>query len=177
MLKKTLSKIHARFRQLRSGEVADILKMQGIEYRLAWGLESYRLKTIAEEVKAEINDEQFLKELAETLLAENVRESMMIATRLYPANLLSKEKAESWADGIRYTEQADQACMNLFSKAAFATELVDEWINSEGIKLYMALQLASRLDIDNTKIRNKAKQTAEDATLPMWLRSMANNLQ
>ena len=107
-MKQTLSKIHARFRQLRNGEVADNLRMQGVSYHLAWGVESYRLKAIAEEVKAEVNDPETLRSLAEYLLAEDVRESKMIATRLYPLDLLTKDKAEEWASGITYTEQADR---------------------------------------------------------------------
>lgn len=175
-MKQVLSHIHARFRQLRNGEVADNLAAQGVRYRLAWGVESYRLKAIADEVKAAIAEEDKLKAIAEYLLNEDVRESRMLATRLYPVGMMTKEDAEQWAENIVYTEQADQACMNLFAKVPFAKELVERWISCNDIRLYMALQIALRLNMTDDRILQRAKKIVEEASFPIWIRSMANNL-
>ena len=95
--KLVLSAIHARFRQLRNGEVVDNLAAQGITYRLAWGLESYRLREIAQEFAPSA-------ELADALWNEEVRESKMLATRLYPISEMTEEKALGWIAEIKYTE-------------------------------------------------------------------------
>lgn len=138
--KKTLSDIHARFRQLRSGELADNLAVQGIKYRIAWGVESYKLKDIAQEFEASV-------ELAEALWAEDVRESKMIATRLFPAKEMTTEKALSWAKEAKYTEIADQLCMNLFSRIPSSVELAETLSKSDSeLEEYIALKLATRIE-------------------------------
>ncbi|MBQ0058039.1 MAG: DNA alkylation repair protein [Bacteroidales bacterium] len=171
-----LSKIHARFRQLRSGEVSDNLRAQGVVYRVAWGVESYKLKTIADEFRSLVEDEGSLAELADKLWAEDVRESKMLATRLHPVSLMTLEKAESWASDVRYTEQADQLCMNLLSHLAFARNLVKAWIDGDTLHQYMALHIASRLEIDDSSLRLKACSIVNNTQQPLWLRSMANNI-
>lgn len=141
--KLVLSAIHARFRQLRNGEVVDNLAAQGITYRLAWGLESYRLREIAQEFEPSA-------ELAETLWAEDVRESKMLATRLYPLDELTIEKAQEWIKDVGHTEIADQLCMNLLAKASFANELIgrllDRDFEQEPITTYIALKIATRIE-------------------------------
>ena len=166
-----LSKAHAEFRKLRNGEVADNLRAQGVDYKTIWGVESYRLKEIAALLRAEVQDDSALQELAERLWSEEVRESKMLATRLYPCGLCDKETACRWAQEIRYTELADQACMNLFARLPFAEQLVAEWIEQTPLLQYMALQLVLRLEL--TSYAERAAQISQDATLPLWLRVSA----
>ena len=153
--KKVLSDIHARFRQLRSGELADNLALQGVKYRIAWGLESYRLKEIAEDFEQNA-------ELAEALWEEDVRESKMLATRLFPTNELSAEKALSWVKEARYTEIADQVCMNLLARMSSSEELAESLakaeIKSSPIEIYSALKLATRIEYKSEKILALAEE-------------------
>lgn len=141
--KLVLSAIHARFRQLRNGEVVDNLAAQGITYRLAWGLESYRLREIAQEFEPSA-------ELADALWNEEVRESKMLATRLYPISEMTEEKALGWIAEIKYTELADQICMNMLAKLPFAQQLADDLLNADfctdPIKTYTALKIATRIE-------------------------------
>ena len=141
--KLVLSAIHARFRQLRNGEVVDNLAAQGITYRLAWGLESYRLREIAQEFAPSA-------ELADALWNEEVRESKMLATRLYPISEMTEEKALGWIAEIKYTELADQICMNMLAKLPFAQQLADDLLNADfctdPIKTYTALKIATRIE-------------------------------
>lgn len=169
-MKQLLSAAHARFRQLRSGELGDNLRAQGIEYKVIWGLESYRLREIAAEFSS-LSDEERLA-LAEALWTEDVRESKMLATRLYPVCCMNEEKAQEWADAIVYTELADQACMNLFSRLPFAQELTERWIQGSEMEQYMAIQIALRLSIPLPQ----ADSLAKDANRPMWLRMAAIRL-
>ena len=67
--------------------------------------------------------------------------------------------------------------MNLFSRVPFAPELMKSWLQSNSsIMLYMALQLALRLDIGDAEIKQRASQLSDDTDRPLWLRTMANNL-
>lgn len=169
--KRKISAIHARFRQLRSGELADNLQAQGIKYRLAWGLESYRLKEIAQEECCQGTSEE-RQALAEYLWQEEVRESKMLATRLYPTDSMNLETALLWGDQVPYCEIADQLCMNLLSHLPFVHEMIQRWIIGSNMQQYMALQLALRLDIAVAQ----AEAIAQDETKPMWLRTTANRL-
>ena len=169
-----LSKAHAEFRKLRNGEVADNLRAQGVDYKTIWGVESYRLKEIAALLRAEVEDDSALQELAERLWSEEVRESKMLATRLYPCGLCDMTTACRWAQDIRYTELADQACMNLFARLPFAETLVAQWMAGNDLLQYMALQVILRLDLSGWQ--EQAAQLAQDTRRPMWLRVAAQRL-
>lgn len=171
--KRKISAIHARFRQLRNGEVADNLQAQGVNYRLAWGLESYRLKEIAQEECCQGTDEE-RQAMAEYLWQEEVRESKMLATRLYPIAQMNLETAKTWGDAIVYAEIADQAVMNLFCRLPFAEQLADLWHSSEKpMHQYLALKLAARFDQIPEEIAAWAENLKQDETAPMWLRAAA----
>lgn len=167
--KLVLSAIHARFRQLRNGEVVDNLAAQGITYRLAWGLESYRLREIAQEF-------ELSAELAETLWAEDVRESKMLATRLYPIDDMTEEKALGWIADIKYAELADQMCMNLLAKLPFASHLADTLLKADfrhnPIKTYTALKIATRIECQSDRCLDTANAIiSSDA--PLYLKTAA----
>lgn len=169
-----LSKAHARFRQLRSGELGDNLRAQGIKYRIIWGLESYRLKAIAEEFAAETDDTR--QALAEALWKEDIRESKMLATRLYPAALMLRETAESWADAIANTELADQAAMHLLSRVPYAAAMAENWLETPDatpLRQYLALKVFSRMDDVPAAIKQQAAAVKNDQTNPLWLRAAA----
>jgi len=188
-----LSKAHAEFRRLRSGELGDNLRAQGIDYKVIWGLESYRMKEIAERMQSEIASVKYQMsddkcqmsddkcqmsdvkcQLSTLLWQEDVRESKMLATRLMPLEEMTPELAEEWASQVRYTELADQLCMNLLARLPFAETLVNEWINQREMKQYMALQIALRLDLE--KFKSQAEAIASNTDKPMWLRATAQRL-
>ncbi len=118
-------------------------------------------------------------ELAVTLWEEDIRESKMLATRLFPVEEMSREMAEQWCEDIRYTEIADQACMNLFAKLPFADRLVKDWMTcsweTHPMKLYCALKLAARLSLEDSDLQARAMQIVRDCpdmqlkTAAYWL--------
>ena len=169
-----ISKAHAEFRKLRNGEVGDNLRTQGIDYKTIWGLESYRLKEIAEYMRGEMPNAEVQREVAEALWGEEVRESKMLATRLYPIGDMTEELADAWAKSIPYTELADQACMNLFARLPFAEALAARWMEGPDLQQYMALQIALRKDLSGYE--GKAKCIAENKNKPMWLRVSAQRV-
>lgn len=182
-MKLLLSKAHAEFRRLRSGELGDNLRAQGISYQIVWGLESYKLKEIAERLLPEVETSaeetgatptELQAAYAQTLWEEDVRESKMLATRLYPLAKMTPELATNWSDAVRYTELADQLCMNLLARTSFAEELVHKWIESDSTDMqkYMALQIALRRDIAVPQ----AAAMAQEESLPLCVRTAALKL-
>jgi len=168
--KATISKIHAKFRQLRSGEVADNLKAQGVTYRLAWGVQSYRMREIAADFEPNA-------EVAEYLWAEDVRESKLLAPRLYPADGMNEETAARWADTTPYIEVADQLAMHLLSKLPYSASLSESWLqegNSE-MRQYLALMVASRMEQPTPAMVERAREIATSRK-PTWLRASAQRL-
>lgn len=161
-----LSRIHAHFRQLRNGEVVDNLATQGITYRIAWGLESYRLKEIASEFEQSA-------ELAEALWAEDVRESKMLATRLFPIAEFSQEMALQWIKEAKYTEIADQLCMNLLAKCPYAESLLESLVNEDNIENYCALKLATRIELRSEHLVNNANKVLSSDKAPIYLKTAA----
>lgn len=168
-MKQVLSAIHARFRQLRNGEIVDNLAAQGITYRIAWGLESYRLREIALEQEQSV-------ELAEALWAEDVRESKMLATRLFPIEEMSIEKAKCWIADTKYIELADQMCMNLLAKLPFAMTLAEELSAKDykeaPIEIYTALKLATRIEAKNETVHDMADSLLK-SDAPIFLKTAA----
>ena len=158
--KKMLSAIHARFRQLRNGEVADNLYAQGISYKLAWGLESYRLREIAKDFEPS-------QELAEVLWNEEIRESKMLATRLYPTDSITKETAIAWVKEAKYAELVDQICMNMLAKMSSSQQIAEELADIEKyepIVNYAALKLATRIELVSDKLFNLAESILNSDT-------------
>ena len=134
-----LRKIKNCFRQAMNADLSASMREHGLDYRINFGVPSPRIKLIAEQFEPDAADAQYLWE-------EDVRESKMLATYLYPAAEMTRETADSWARAIRYPEIADQAAMNLFVKLPFATDLALEWIaSSEPMLRYTGLRLLVRL--------------------------------
>ena len=174
-IKPLISKAHAEFRRLRSGELGDVLRKQGIDYRIIWGLESYKLREVAISMMNAIAQSglpptECQTELARALWAEDVRESKMLATRLFPPQVMLQQEAQQWAESILYTELADQACMYLFARLDFAPQIAKQWIKSEkSMMQYMALMIALRLEVSLPE----AEYLVNDMTKPLWLRTTA----
>jgi 3-methyladenine DNA glycosylase AlkD len=171
-MKQLLSDIHAQFRRQMNADIAGTLARGGVRYHLCFGVPSMRLREVAERYTPSV-------ELAEALWTEDIRESKMLATRLYPIGQMTREVADRWAGEIRYAEIADQACMNLFSRLPFAAELAETWLRGEAhtapMRTYCALMLYARLESSKPDAR-RLQELVADTTLPTALRTAALQL-
>jgi 3-methyladenine DNA glycosylase AlkD len=171
-MKQLLSDIHAQFRRQMNADIAGTLARGGVRYHLCFGVPSMRLREVAERYTPSV-------ELAEALWTEDIRESKMLATRLYPLGQMTREVADRWAGEIRYAEIADQACMNLFSRLPYAEALAAEWLQTdakaEGMRCYCALMIYARRE-EFRPDTERLRALAEDATLPLTLRTAAHQL-
>ncbi|WP_294178496.1 DNA alkylation repair protein [uncultured Coprobacter sp.] len=142
-MEETLREIKKRFRMAMNGIVSTSMREKGMEYRINFGLTLPLIRNIAESYTPNA-------ELAQYLWKEQIRESKMLATWLYPANEMNPDIAQQWAEEIPYPEIADICCMNLFIKLPFAIQKASEWVTSDKeILRYTGYQLFNRLMMQN----------------------------
>lgn len=131
--------IKRQFRRAMNGIVAAGMRERGVVYRVNFGLTLPLLKRIASQYTPD-------RTLAERLWGEQVRESKMLATWLYPADEMTWDRACRWVDEIPYAEIADLCCMNLFSRLPYAFALAAHAAAQPGdMALYTAVRLWNRL--------------------------------
>lgn len=134
------------FRLGMNGVVSTSMRNKGMDYKIIFGLALPQIRTIAEKYPQS-------QEVATTLWNENIRESKLLATMIYPYSDMNISVAKEWINGIKYYEVSDIATMFLFSKLPFAEDLIMDCIESDDEnKIYFALRLFIRLLINKTKI-------------------------
>lgn len=134
-----LRQIKICFRQAMNADLSNSMREHGLQYKLNFGVPAPRIRLIAEQFDQEI-------ETATYLWNEDVRESKMLATYLYPQSEMTYQTAMQWCEQIRYTEIADQVCMNLFVNLPYAFDLAEACVRSERpMVVYTGFRLLTRL--------------------------------
>lgn len=127
------------FRQSMNADLSNSMRSHGLNYKIIFGVPAPRIRLIAQQFEPNATD-------AEELWQENVRESKILATYLFPVSQMTPELAQQWVEQIPYTEIADQVCMNLFSQLSFAKQLAFEWVDrTDSMVQYTGIRLLSRL--------------------------------
>ena len=161
-----LSDIHAQFRRQMNADVSASLRDHGVSYRLAFGVPSMRLREVAALYEPSA-------ELAETLWKEDIRESKMLATRLYPVGDFSDSTAKRWVTEAPYDEITDQLVMNLLARVPYAREMLMPLMESgDRRSIYTALKLATRLE--SPYIRQQARNILNNPHCDIALRTAAS---
>ncbi|MBR4119158.1 MAG: DNA alkylation repair protein [Bacteroidales bacterium] len=152
-----IKSIKNEFRLGMNGVISTSMRNKGMDYKIIFGLSLPQLRTIAEKYS-------FNKEVAEILWKEDIRESKLLATMIYPYEEMNIEVAKLWINDIRFTEVADISTMFLFSKFSYADKLVIDNINSEDDnKKYFAMRLFIRLVINKTEINSNIIAMVKEA--------------
>lgn len=112
-LENQIKEIRKKIRLSMNGVVSDAMKDYGFSYKQNFGVQIPRLKEIASSYTPHHN-------LAQRLWALKIRETMILASLLQPAESFSLQNANEWIESIDNIELAEQACMNLFAKLPFA---------------------------------------------------------
>lgn len=135
-----LKDIKRLYRLYMNGIVSQSMRNKGAEYRVNFGLTMPLLRRIAEQVQPSV-------EIAEALWQDRgVRESLLLAPMLYPADACTIGEARCWGEEMPNTEVADFCCKFLFSQLPFAAQLVVEWIDAESeLQQYTGYRLAYSL--------------------------------
>ncbi len=122
------------FMTYRNGIVADTLRHAGLPYAVIFGLQLPQLTQIAATLAEECNDRCGQRNLAMTLWSDTaVRESRLLACRLYPRELLTPEEAEKMALGVLTREEADILAFSLLRYLEHPQPLLDTLDNAKDI--------------------------------------------
>ncbi len=152
-----IKSIKNEFRLGMNGVISTSMRNKGMDYKIIFGLSLPQLRNIAEKYS-------FNKEVAEILWKEDIRESKLLATMIYPYEEMNIEVAKLWINDIRFTEVADISTMFLFSKFSYADKLIIDNINSEDDnKKYFAMRLFIRLVINKTEINSNIITMVKEA--------------
>lgn len=122
-----------------NGISSDRMKDAGMDYKQNYGLSLPLIKKIASKYKPNTT-------LAISLWALKIRETMIMASLLYPKKEFSKEQLHLWLADINTMELSQQCSLNLFSHLEYIREEVIAWMIADNIYVKASgFQTASRI--------------------------------
>ncbi|MGL5014734.1 MAG: DNA alkylation repair protein [Bacteroidales bacterium] len=152
-----------RFRLAMNGVTSSYMREKGINYKLNFGVSLPTIKQIAQKYTGD-------QELADRLLTENVRESLIVATLIYPLDAVTPAKATEMASKIEHLEIAEQFSMNIFCKLPQAEALVMEWLDSD-IKM---VRIVGSITLVRTLMQG---QKLSDENISMVIEKLCSTLE
>ena len=123
-LHEQLKEIKTQFRLSMNGAVSQSMREKGLVYKLNFGVELPRIKSIASAYGKD-------HALAQALWKEDIRECKILAGLLQPVDSFLPEIADIWVENIRNIEIAELTCMNLFQHLPYAPTKSFHWIAAE----------------------------------------------
>ncbi len=123
-LTEQLKEIKTQLRLSMNGAVSQSMREKGLVYKLNFGVELPRIKSIADAYEKD-------HALAQTLWKEDIRECKILAGLLQPVDSFLPEIADIWVENIRNIEIAELTCMNLFQYLPYAPAKSFHWIAAE----------------------------------------------
>ncbi len=129
----------------KSGEVAESMNHQGINYKLNWGVSILDLRELAKQYQRN-------HLLALKLWNKEWRETMILATMLDEPAEVTEEQMDFWVKSIINPELAEQASANLWVYSKFAFIKALEWCRGKKhIVRFSGVHLMGRLAITEKK--------------------------
>ena len=123
-LTEQLKEIKTQLRLSMNGAVSQSMREKGLVYKLNFGVELPRIKSIAAAYEKD-------HALAQALWKEDIRECKILAGLLQPVDSVLPEIADIWVENIRNIEIAELTCMNLFQHLPYAPAKSFHWIAAE----------------------------------------------
>lgn len=124
LLHQQLKDIKTQLRLSMNGVVSQSMREKGLVYKLNFGVELPRIKSIAAGYEKD-------HILAQALWKEEIRECKILAGLLQPTDSFLPEIADIWVEDIRNIEIAEITCMNLFQYLPYAPAKSFQWIADE----------------------------------------------
>lgn len=142
---KQFQQILQTIQLFKNGEVAQNMKLRGMEYRLNWGVSLPELRSIAREYAPS-------HLLALKLWNKQWRETLILATMLDEPVKVSEQQMDFWTKSFENSEIAEQASANLYWQTPFAYIKALEWCRGKKYWLhYTAVHLMGRLAMMDKK--------------------------
>lgn len=152
-----LQQVKRRFFALRNGALGEIMRRQGADYKIIFGLNIPQLAEIAEQTP---HDAILAQELWDN---KTTRESQLLAPMIFPKDQFTIEIARQWANSISTAEVADILCHKLLKHMDYAIEFADELITADrSISRYLALRLL--FNLLPAHIEQTSKYATEEAS-------------
>lgn len=123
-LQEQLRAIKTELRLSMNGVVSQSMREKGLDYKLNFGVELPRIKTIAAAFEKN-------HDLAQALWKENIRECKILAGMLQPVDSFYPGIADIWVESMPNREIAELTCMNLFQHLPYAPAQSFHWIPAE----------------------------------------------
>ena len=123
-LDRQINHIKRQIRLSMDGIIADSMKAHGINYKKNYGVSITRLRDIAKGYDKS-------HDLAQRLWLLEIRETMILASLLQPAETFAPKLAADWSNKCNNIELIEQVCMNLFQHLPFAVDFGLNCIQSE----------------------------------------------
>jgi 3-methyladenine DNA glycosylase AlkD len=115
---KQLANIKKNIYLHKNGIISESMENKGIHYAKNYGVSIPELKNMATSLPQDAL-------LAQRLWDENIRETKLLATYLYPIDKMNEETAAIWLKDINNIELAEQTARNLFSKSPSAASIAN----------------------------------------------------
>ena len=123
-LSEQLKNIRTQLRLAMNGVASQSMRDKGLTYKLNFGVELPRIKTIAANYEKD-------HKLAQALWKEDIREFKILAGMLQPVDTFYHEIADIWITDIHNIEIAELTVMNLFQYLPYVPAKSFQWIASE----------------------------------------------
>ena len=155
-IKELDSDIKKELRASMNGILSARMREAGMPFRLIFGVELPRLRSIADEFPPNAA-------LANLLWNQNIRETKLLAIMLMPPEDFSPKMSEAWAESIVTAEEAQILAMMLLSKTEHAKDTSITWLK-EGKPLpsVCACLCLRHLLIQGLKLETKETGIIED---------------
>lgn len=155
-LSEQIRDIKTQFRLAMNGVASTQMREQGLVYKLNFGIELPRIRSIASEIAPS-------HELAQALWKENIRESKILAGMLMPVDAFVPEIADIWVEQIPTQEIAELTVMNLFSRLPYASSAAFRWVaDSREIFQVCGFLLLTRLCMKGCEFNERAANELVD---------------
>jgi len=116
-----LNEIKKELRASMNGILSARMREAGMPFRLIFGVELPRLRSIADEFPQDA-------ELANQLWSQNIRETKLLAIMLMPPVAFTPEQANLWAETMVTAEEAQVLAMMLLPKTNHAKDTSIAWL-------------------------------------------------
>ena len=164
-LEDQIREIKKMLRTTMNGVLSGSMRLQGLNYRVNFGVDQPRLIELAGEMP-------HTAALAARLWKEDIRELRLLAPMLMPRDEMDEELALLWIEQLHFAEEAQVLVMHLLCHLPFASDIAFRLVASEQPmsrlvawlllgRLFMAQHRPSQRDADELLDHLESELTAQ----------------
>ena len=116
--------IKRSLRAAMDGVLSHAMRQSGVNYRVNFGVETFRLVEMAAELPHSVR-------LSAVLYADDIRELRLLAFLVVPPEEVDEELALHYVKGLRYAEEAQMLVLHLLADRPFASQLAFRLLAAE----------------------------------------------